>query len=317
MTKFPRPATLLALGALLLGAACMKQESKTTVLKDGSGTIVYTMTNDLVAWGKLRAQLAPFIGGSSASGSDPAADAEPLVDVDDFTHLKVEGIKWTKPPEQTVKDGKQTIRLEAAFSDWSLLGKANLVFGSASLAKNEDGTWTWTLASPFDFASFLSGSSSPEGASGLSPEMLQMIQAAIPLFQEYLGGLEVAQTLTLPGTIVETNGTKSEDGTTVSWKIGFKDVVAGKTTMKVTFKGEGLELKPFQTKPDPRRLIDKLTKPRPKAPPTVTPSTPGEPKPGEPKPGEPPPAPAMGSGERPSDPPPTPTKPGDSPTDPR
>ena len=54
-------------------------------------------------------------------------------------------------------------------------------------------------------------------------------------------------TLELPGAIVETNGTKAESGTSVSWKLVTKDLFRkGAGDFSVTFQGEGLALEAFE-----------------------------------------------------------------------
>jgi hypothetical protein len=99
-----------------------------------------------------------------------------------------------------------------------------------------------------------------------------------------VGGLEAKRSVCVPGTVVETNGAKAEaEGrTTVSWTITYKDLVAGKNlTQKVTFKAEGLTLKPFTYRPNLANLAARYAKvpggetdaPKPPAP--TTPTTPG------------------------------------------
>ena len=74
----------------------------------------------------------------------------------------------------------------------------------------------------------------------------------------------------MPGTVVETNGTKSEDGKSVTWSAGWKDVKEGKVVRTVTFKGEGLTLKPFHVRLNGEGKAEDVTK----AAPTETPKEP-------------------------------------------
>src|SRR5207247_4686897 len=124
--------------------------------------------------------------------------------------------------------------------------------GSAELAKNADGTYTFVLDM---MAGQKMGGGEPgaDGGPGMDPQMIAA------MLEPMLGTLEFRQSLTLPGSIVETNGTKSEDGMTASWKVGFKDLMAGKgaNLMKVTFKGDGLELKPFKYMPDMKEVMER------------------------------------------------------------
>ena len=63
-------------------------------------------------------------------------------------------------------------------------------------------------------------------------------------------GLDVSFSLTVPGAIVETNGTKNEAGNTVTWKMtekemGNKEAMKALSKMTVSFKGDALALKAF------------------------------------------------------------------------
>jgi hypothetical protein len=59
-------------------------------------------------------------------------------------------------------------------------------------------------------------------------------------------------------TISETNGIKAEDGAKANWVVDWKALTGADKTkkdaavMKLTFKGEGLDWKPFSYKPDPQ-----------------------------------------------------------------
>ena len=102
--------------------------------------------------------------------------------------------------------------------------------------------------------------------------------------EPFLKSLEYDRKLTLPGTIVETNGTKGEDGSTVSWKLTFDDIKNGKVEPQtVTFKGEGLELKPFTVKRSARRSLmggGGMPRPPKDAPPAAPATPPGGTPPG-------------------------------------
>ena len=91
------------------------------------------------------------------------------------------------------------------------------------------------------------GMGGPAGARGMG--------AMMPLLAKHVTGLVWRRKPgRLPGPIVETNGTKGEDGTTVSWKLAWDDLKDGKAeAQSVTFKGEGLDLKPFTVRRSARR----------------------------------------------------------------
>ena len=154
----------------------------------------------------------------------------------------------------------------------------------AQLKKNDDGSYTLDMDAIGLLRGMLGADAQQGGGSGaaggLSPsDILMAVGQMIP-------DLKVTRQFTLPGTIVETNGKKSEDGKTVTWTFASSDLAAaagdvskapGKMTVR--FKGEGLTLTPFTYTPDLSEVMKAM---QPKPP---TPATPAEPKkPDEPKP---------------------------------
>lgn len=260
MTKnrFPRVAAALAVAATFALTGCIKSDSKTTLNKDGSGVVTQRMEMDLSQL-KALADLASSFGG--APGGEPGMDGGAMADPSamdmtaEFRKMeeklkKVEGLT-VKDFKSEQKDGKFITAFTAEFKDWQLLGQAEVFTGSAELVKNADGSYTFTMDPS---AGQMGGGGGGAGGGAGAPGEPAMDPAMIaPMLEPYLGSMELASSLTVPGTIVETNGTKSEDGSTVSWKIGFKDMFGGAKgagIAKVTFKGEGLELKPFKHVPN-------------------------------------------------------------------
>jgi hypothetical protein len=205
----------------------------------------------------------------------------------------IPGLEVTKATSET-KDGKQTVEVEATFKTLEAYAQASGLPMGSTLVKNEDGSYTLTFdlrlggrggrpdgerrhgpgmgeGQPGGMEDGgmegggmeptppgMEGGDSPRGPGGGMGGMGGMGAMMLPLFEKYMAGTELTRKLKLPGTIVETNGTKSEDGTTVTWKITADDLKAGMTGGKfepqtVTFKGEGLDLKPFTAKRSARR----------------------------------------------------------------
>ncbi len=195
----------------------------------------------------------------------------------------VTGLEVTKSTTET-KDGKAHIRFEATFTTLEAYASATGIEMGSSLVKHDDGSYTlkFEMRGPGrggrggagrgtpgmgdappggmeDGSPGMEGGEVPPGApggpggTGGMGGMGGMMQ---PLLEKYLTGLQYVRKLKLPGTIVETNGTKSEDGTTVTWKLTYDDLKGGALEpQSVTFKGEGLDLKPFTVKRSARRSL--------------------------------------------------------------
>lgn len=284
MTKsnsaFRRLAALAAVAVCAVGGAgCIKNEQKTTIQKDGSGSVSQSVSIDLESFKKLAEMMKAMGGpqGGDAKGPDFTDEDLPMnLGEIEKKAKSIPGLEL-KNAKAERKDGKYVMSFDATFAEWSLLGKANLFSGAADLVKNADGSYTFTLDALGGQGDKPAGGKPGDGADGLGG----MDPAAMmPMLEPFLGTLEIKEAITLPGEIVETNGTKSEDGSTVSWKIGFKELMGGKgaNLMKVTFKGEGLDLKPFSYKPDPKELMkDKPGKPAGGPPPDAPPAPPAAP----------------------------------------
>jgi hypothetical protein len=278
--------------AALAVVGCVKSDSKAKVEKDGSGSLTQTLVVDLEKMKQIAEMFKGMTGGAEAPGGmgdAPKAEPDTMISLDDLkaSIASVPGLKLVDAKQETPADGKSVkMNLEVAFSDLSLLTKANLM-PAAELAKNADGSWT--LSYDASFNSEMGGKpdgKAPEGhpagpdAAGFDPS------AMLGMFEPIVGDMSIAVTLNLPGTVVETNGTKGDDGA-VSWKLGFKDLMGGKASMKVTFKGDDLALQPFKVKADPSKMMEHAGKHHP--------TTPDAPKPGG----------AVPPPEKPVEPPPT------------
>ena len=292
----------LTLAVILAGAlaqtGCIQDDTKTTLKADGSGTISDSMTIELQKIKDLMEMGKAFGGGGGGPGGPGGAPEVPDMDIEkgmdqafsedelkkqlkDIPGVEVKSVKSEK------KDGKRIVTSDISFTDFSVLGKAHGQF-AADLAKNADGTWTLTYDATGGQGAALSGGGEAGGMEEGMPAGMDM-SAMMGMFEPYVGTLEFKRSVTLPSEIVETNGTKSEDGKTVSWKLGFKEMMApgkdGKSggLMTVKFKGEGVTLKPFSYKPDPKEAMKKFeapaSKPAATKPGGAVPEAPVSPKP--------------------------------------
>ena len=257
-----RPFLVAAVGAFaLLLSACIKLSDDATVKADGSGSFSTTTTIDLSAMKGIEAAfkgMGPASPGGADAGMDGAGDkpAAPKKE-DPLEEMKkewkgIEGLELTKATSEE-KDGKINIAAEANFKTLEAYARASSTEMNASLKKNADGSYTLKFSSDEDAAP-PADAAMGDGAGMDAPAMGEdpaagMAAAFMPMLEPFMKDLEMKRKLTLPGTIVETNGTKGDDGSTVSWKITFADVKTGKLPAQtVTFKGEGLDLKPFSIK---------------------------------------------------------------------
>ena len=290
--SIPAATFALVVAGAFAQTGCIQSDAKTALNADGSGTQTDTMSIDIQKIKDLMEMGKAFGGGSPGGpgGGAPGGGAGPAIpDMDiekgmdaaftedeirkqmkEIPGVEIKNVKTEK------KDGKRTVMTEIAFKDFSTLGKGNQST-AVDLVKNEDGTWTLTYDSMGGQGGALSGGGGKEGGAEGMPAGMDM-SAMLPMLEPFIGTLEMKRAITLPGEIVETNGVKGEDGKSVSWKFTFKDMATpakdGKAVgaMMVRFKGDGLSLKPFSYKPDPKEAMKKFE----------APTTPGEPKPDAP-----------------------------------
>ena len=254
-------AALSALALVFSTAACMKTDEKVALEKDGSGTIDQTIVIDT---SKIKELMEMFKGmmpqpepgmGEAGMGDEGKKDDDISKG---FSKEEIEkqikeheGLELKDYSHET-KDGKDHVHMVIAFKSFEQACKAGMMGSSAvNLVKNEDGSFTLSLDAK-------AGKGGEGGAD--SGGMEQMM----PMLEPYLSGFEMKTQLTFPGAITDTNGTKSEDGKQVSWTIGWKQMSGADkehkdaTSMKVTFKGEGVDWKPFSIKPDAEKAASKF-----------------------------------------------------------
>ncbi len=219
-------------------------------------------------------------GMDGAPGAPP--DGTPPAPSEDAQMKKIKdklakaGVELKDAKVETV-DGNPRYSIEVAFKSIEAYAKSSLLPFSTELTKNEDGTYTlkFEMKRPGMGGMGMGGAvrpgapggdGAPGGAGGESPGApggdgaggMGGMGGMGAMFEPLLSGLEFKRTLTLPAAIRDTNGTKSEDGMTVSWTVTFKDVSAGEAVVQtVTFAGEGIDWKPFKVKADRSLFSDR------------------------------------------------------------
>ena len=291
-TSLPRsPFAWFAVLAALALPGCMQNESKTTLLADGSGTTSETVTIDVAKTKQLIEtvkMLGAMQGGSGAGGIPADLDVEKWLAATYGkealeTQLKeVPGVE-VKSVTSDVKDGKRLATRDFAFASFDVLGAAAFQTTTAELKKLDDGAFSLemdALGALRPVLAMIGGDAAGGGGfGGFDPQTL------MAMVVEAVGDFRVKRTFTLPGAVVETNGTKAEDGRTVTWSFSIEDIktagadpknAPGKMTVK--FKGDGVTLKPFKYAPTLEELTKRMQLPAAKP---TSPTTPGEPKPAE------------------------------------
>lgn len=242
MARSASPSLLgaLALAACLALAGCIKSNDAVAVKADGSGSFTSTIVIDM----KAMKGIADAMGG--AFGKEPGAPEEkpedPLEKLkEEWKHI--EGLEIVKATSEE-KDGKVTMSVEAKFKTLEAYARATSMEMNGKLEKKDDGSYVLSFADDKDDKKEGEGAEGGEAGADMGAAMAA---AMMPMLEGFMKGLEMTRKLTLPGKIVETNGTKSEDGSTVTWTVKWDDIKKTQKTPKqtVTFRGDNLSLKPF------------------------------------------------------------------------
>lgn len=257
---------VLAFAALLAAlpfGGCLKSKDHFTLAKDGSGTISSSYTVDLTAARELLSAAAMLTGQGS-----PDAVAKLTEDkLMNFEHpgwfhaaaARVEGYRVTSASQSmTGAEGEPRQRVtsvETCFDSLDAASQADaFAITAITLSKVEPteelpkGAWKLVLKDAF---------------SGLDPSQTGGMDATsmLPMFEQQLKKkLSTTIAFTVPGKILETNGTKSEDGRTASTEITYDRILEGKSlALTIVFEAaEDVKLKPFTASPDLMKLMQRL-----------------------------------------------------------
>lgn len=281
-------ASAVLFGALSFGlSGCVQSGDDVVVANDGSGSFTETVVFDVEKTQELGKKMAEMMkmflpptpppppdAGMEGGDKPPPPEKPPE---DPYARMKarlgaIPGLEVTKDTVE-IKDGKQRIALGANFKTLEAYAQATFIDAGTELVKNEDGSYTLKFEGRsagrggrrggrggMDEGGMGSGGGGggEGGMEGEPPAMgggeppqgpgMGMMGGMLAGLEPYLADLELVRKVKLPGTIVETNGTKGEDGS-ITWKVTYEDLKSGKAgPQTVTFKGEGLDLKPFKVK---------------------------------------------------------------------
>lgn len=285
MRSSPASRLCIALLAALLLAlpGCMKMDQKIALSSNGSGTVTMKMVMDM---GKMEELMAMFQGMQppAAEGEvreDPAKELQEKVDVEEFKKqlsgrkgIEVVSATGIDDAEKKLKGFEAVIKF-ATLEDFFRAGMDTM--HTVKLEDAGEGRWKLTRTRTL-----------PEGMDATSEEATAQMEMFKPMLEPMMGDLSMVFALAVPGTIVETNGTKDESGKVTSWKLGFNELMSPKAEpMVVVFKPEGdVTLKPFHLTTDQEGNVSEPGAAKPA--PVVTPEElPGEeapaPAPVEPK----------------------------------
>jgi len=257
-----------------------------TVTKDGSGTAQVKVVMDMAKVQEIMAMFGPMLGGGEGEGEGGGGMMKELEGKTDLEEMKKKlagkkGIELISAnaiadPEKKQKGFDAKLKF-ASLEDYF---RAGLDMGhSIKLEDAGEGRWRLTRSV---------GAGGEEEAA--QAEMFKgMLEPMMGELQPLVGELEMAFTISLPGTIVETNGIKNEAGTGVTWKQGFAAMLDGKAANQVVvFRPEpGLTLKAFDLSTDKDGAVTDAKPTTPTTPatsaPVPAPAPAPEPAPVEPK----------------------------------
>lgn len=238
-----RAFALCAIVALSL-PGCLKSTNSAVINKDGSGKATISLRVDQSKMDELNMMLEG-LGMSGRTGNMAGLMKAMDVDTtakaaDSLEGIKVVSKKSFADAEKKIKGGELGIE----FTSLQHFARSGLALNmSMELTKNDEGNYELTLSTmPKELENV-------DVNDPMFQSNMEQAKGMMPMFEPYVGDLEMSVVLRLPTEILATNGTKgvTSDGEVVSWKITFADLTNFKLHLrKVTFKGEGLDWKPFK-----------------------------------------------------------------------
>ena len=256
---------------------CLKSKDHVTLNKDGSGTIVSTYEVDLTKARELLAAVAMLMG---------QGDPETIAKMKDEHLMNFEHPNWFRqtaaqvegyevrsatqrivPVEAPAKEGeakegeakadaarKRVTQIESTFASLAAAAQAQAFpIMSVELSRVEkseklpNGAWKLVVK---------------DAVSGIDPAQTQGMDPSqmLPMFEPQLKNLTSSFRFTIPGKIIETNGTKDEDGCTASMSVDYNKMMEGKAVgLTIVFEAaEGAALTPFKHTPDLMALMPRL-----------------------------------------------------------
>lgn len=252
------------LAALLLLGGCLESTETITVKPDGSGTITSTYASDLEKGEQIMMMAGPAFGlDPAAPMPDPLAEGWFRKAADGIEGFEI--VKFERSDAEKVR----TTKVQSKFKSLEAAAKAGAFFTSnvsleqvnaSEIAKDGEtpgegekkDAKVWKLVLLDVIAGDFGGQMRPK-------DMLMM-------FEQFVNSLEIERSIVPPSKILETNGTLSEDGKSVSWTVDYQKIVKStdKLEMVVYFEcREDVKLQPFTYSPSLESLLERGSKPPP------------------------------------------------------
>jgi hypothetical protein len=221
----------LGLWALFMLAGCIKVDQTLTLEADGSGTLAmrYGMAEETLAQLRAMEQMSAQAGDGLSMEQEMPFDFDPEELRAEFEADKPVGVELVSLSSEVV-NGWKFIDLELAFDDVRALKRTDL-FKDSRLAI------TPARGGNFRISQRGGGTDLSGDAAGrqLMPQMTAM-----------LAGFRIAQTIVVPGEIIETNATRV-DGRRASWVFDILQdpnvmQTLADTDLELLFTGDGVKL---------------------------------------------------------------------------
>ena len=237
-----RPTALLIALLVLPLAGCLQTSDTVILKKDGSGSVSSTYTVELATFKEL------LLMGAQMGWGDPVElNERKLEDLPSVEHpawakeaaAKVEGYEITAAT-QAIEGKKRTTAIAAKFTSLQAAAKAGAFFiFNVKLSPVEKSTEVPNGAWKLELINTMTA----------NPQ----VTALLPGLQTQLKSLSTKLCITLPTKILETNGKKSDDGKSVTWSVGYDDLIDAQKVndMSVVFEAaDDLKLKAFTHRAD-------------------------------------------------------------------
>lgn len=233
MMTMRRWGWVLVLGAMLALAGCIKVDQTLTLNADGSGTLAmrYGMPEQAIAQLQAIQQMAAQGGEGLEVQQEAPFDFEPEQVRADFEASKPEGVELTALSSEVV-DGWKYIDLTLAFDDIGALKRTEMFEKSnLSIEPTPDGNYRITQRG--------GGDTELPGGEAADAQLMQQMAAM-------LAGFRIAQTVVVPGDIIETNAPQV-DGRRASWVFDIAQdpnviQTIADTNLELVFDGDGVAL---------------------------------------------------------------------------
>ena len=238
--------SVLTLVLALALTGCLKADSKTVVKADGSGTYQQVTVLELekaFAYQKMLVAKARNLGIPEEPDENPFASVdakERAKELDGRRGIQIVGSKATDDAKTKTRRYELSLKFDSLLD----LYEAGVIEDTTiKLAQAEDKkSWTLTIRHIFDG----NDNDLPEGPA--LEQLKRVRKQLLDSVKAWWDTVAIQRTLTLPTKVLKTNGTKSEDGKSVTWKLTFEDLADPKNLLQqVTFEHtEALKLKPFE-----------------------------------------------------------------------